>query len=113
SSIRRQQLLRGLLRGGKRLTSGNPIEKDPQRHSKRKEATMNDSTIEPIIDGVWGVYIPQLFASALAPDKWGIEEEDIKVLKEGPEHEHYWETWDKVLNNASRADDEGKTWTLH
>jgi hypothetical protein len=29
-----------------------------------------------------------------------VSAEDYAVLEAGPEHEHYWDTWETVLNNA-------------
>jgi len=48
-----------------------------------------------------GVYIPQLFAKECATSFEGINYGDLKVLLEGPDHEHYWDAWDSVLNDAS------------
>lgn len=61
-----------------------------------------------------GIYIPQNFAEIFA---WravhGVEEKDLVLLLEGPESEHYWETWDHVLQNAVLRDAEGNEYTLH
>jgi hypothetical protein len=46
-----------------------------------------------------GIYVPQVFAENFG-DNWGISGEDLAILKEGPDHEWYWETWETVLNNA-------------
>ena len=48
-----------------------------------------------------GIYIPQMFGKDCASSFNGINFEDIKVLIEGPEHEHYWDAWDAVLSDAS------------
>jgi hypothetical protein len=52
------------------------------------------------VDGSWGIYVPQRFINNVNPAMWHIKPEDIEVLKAGPDHEHYWETWDDVLNYA-------------
>lgn len=72
-----------------------------------------NQTIKVIIDGAHGIYVPQIFVESFNAAEWGIEEEDIKVLKEGPSHEYYWDTWETVLNNAEFKDEDGKVWTLH
>jgi len=58
-----------------------------------------------------GVYIPQNFAEELRTD-WlhNVEQEDLDILAQGPDYEWYWETWDRVLNNAYYEDDNGNIW---
>ena len=55
---------------------------------------------ECIIDGASGIYVPQRFAREYAAHWYGIAREDREILLSGPEHEHYWEAWDAVLNDA-------------
>ena len=47
----------------------------------------------PAIDGHHGVYVPMEFAASFADD---IDVDDREILLAGPDHEWYWETWDKV-----------------
>ena len=48
-----------------------------------------------------GIYIPQNFAGEVDHSLFtGYSQEDIDILLEGSDHEHYWETWDYILNNA-------------
>ena len=63
-----------------------------------------------IISDANGVYIPKIFAEGF---EWEISEEDREILKVGPEHEHYWETWDDVLASAKYMDEKGYVWHLH
>lgn len=66
---------------------------------------------ECIIDGASGIYVPQRFAREFR--NWnGVDPEDWAILEEGPDHEHYWEVWDDVLNGAEFTDAKGETWTL-
>ena len=68
-------------------------------------------TIECIIDGSHGIYIPQVFAERF--ENWqGITEDDLAILLNSPAHRDYWEVWDSVLATASYKDDDGHTWTL-
>ena len=63
-----------------------------------------------IISDANGIYIPKIFAEGFG---WEISEEDREILKVGPEHEHYWETWDDVLASARYMDQYGYMWELH
>lgn len=50
-----------------------------------------------------GQYIPQAFATCwkdreLAVE--GVSDQDWFVLETGPNHEHYWDTWNDVEQNA-------------
>lgn len=64
-----------------------------------------------IVDSHHGIYIPQVFITDFEGWK-NIKEEDADILKDGPEHEYYWDAWDTVLQNAYFAD--GCTiWRLH
>ena len=62
-----------------------------------------------------GVYIPRDFAEGFEFSEQGwknVNQEDLNILKEGPEHEWYWETWFDVVNNAYYVDAGGKCWNL-
>jgi hypothetical protein len=57
-----------------------------------------------VSDG-WGIYIPQHFAKTIKREfVTGVGEEDWKILEAGPDHEHYWDAWAGVLDNASVND---------
>jgi hypothetical protein len=56
-------------------------------------------------DSARGVYIPQCFATDVRRELvTGVSDEDYKVLEAGPDHEHYWEAWQDVLDNATIQD---------
>jgi hypothetical protein len=66
-----------------------------------------------LVNSSHGVYVPKAFIEHYDPTKWqGISDDDIAILKAGPDHEHYWETWDDVLGHASFTEGRHK-WTLH
>lgn len=57
-----------------------------------------------MVDSRHGQYCPKIFIEEIFIDKWsGISKEDVEVLL-NPENEdyqdYYWDTWDRVLNNA-------------
>ena len=62
--------------------------------------------MELLIDGAYGVYVPQRFAQRYAAHEFGICKTDWQTLLAGPENPDYWEVWDEVLANAKTAKDE-------
>ena len=72
---------------------------------------MNEQ-LEILADAACGICIPQHFADACYPEKWGIPQASIDVLLNGPDNPEYWDAWDWVLDMASREHN-GHTWTLH
>lgn len=70
-----------------------------------------DTTIECIVDGAHGIYVPQAFAEQSIG--WhGIDPEDLAILRAGPDHADYWEAWDVVLATAFYKDSDGCVWML-
>ena len=65
-----------------------------------------------VVDGSWGIYCLQKFAERFDLRQWGVEQEDIDILLEGPDHEWYFETWDDVIDNAEYVDDDGYKWFI-
>lgn len=53
-----------------------------------------------LVDGSWGIYVPQQFVRLYDPAYWGVSDEEVAILLAGPSHEHYWDTWDRVLREA-------------
>tara|TARA_R110000796_G_scaffold30122_15_gene80791 strand:- start:2261 stop:2986 length:726 start_codon:yes stop_codon:yes gene_type:complete len=52
-----------------------------------------------------GIFIPQYFAESYESDMWEpISVEAITILKEGPESEQYWDTWQEVLDSVETID---------
>lgn len=71
-----------------------------------------ENKVSCILDGCRGIYIPQTFAQCFDTDKWGVSQEDVEILLSGPDHEHYWDAWQDVIDNASILEN-GNEWTLH
>ena len=63
-----------------------------------------------LLDGHRGIFIPQAFGQIITAD---IQEEDRSVLQDGPDHEHYWDVWEDVLNTCTWTDADGVTWSLY
>jgi hypothetical protein len=54
-----------------------------------------------------GVYIPKYFAESIRRDRVrGVDAEQFDILLAGPDHEHYWDVWTEVLDNATVVGDE-------
>lgn len=69
-------------------------------------------TMECLIDGHHGIYVPQVFAESYNPETWtGVMFREI--LKQGPDHKDYWDAWDYTLNEAVHTDENGQKWTLY
>jgi hypothetical protein len=62
-----------------------------------------------LIDGSWGIYVPQRFAQNYPQY---IDPEEADIFETGPEHEHYWDTWDEVLERTILTDFEGNRYRL-
>lgn len=62
-----------------------------------------------------GVYIPRDFADF--GEHWaGVKEEDLEILRRGPDHENsqnYWDVWDSILYNATYVDENQNVWSLY
>lgn len=67
-----------------------------------------------IVDSHHGMYVPQLFATHVDLTQWNMGEDDerLTILREGPEHEHYWDVWVEVLDDAHHVDPYGGNWHL-
>jgi hypothetical protein len=61
-----------------------------------------------------GVYIPRDFTYHVSFEHVAnVSEEDWVILEAGPDHEHYWDTWEDVLRNAEVTSDEGVKYFLN
>ena len=70
--------------------------------------------IQIFFDSNRGVYIPQNFAEEIKRESVeGVTAEDWESMEAGPDQGWYWETWERVLNNAIITDEKGIKWTLH
>jgi len=73
--------------------------------------------ILPWLNDARGIYIPRDFAKSFADrgkSVQGVSAEDWEILDAGPDHYHYWDAWEDVLNNATVTDHvTGITYTLH
>lgn len=79
---------------------------------KDKEKSIQEETEEKIeeqqeepavlVDGAHGIYIPQIFVDEYLnlARAMKLSQEDIDILRAGPDHEWYLETWDDVLNEV-------------
>ena len=60
-----------------------------------------------------GIFIPQTFAERYS-DSWNLGNSDaLDILKEGPDHPEYWESWECVLNEATFKDNDNNYWRLY
>lgn len=72
------------------------------------------SGIELLLSDSRGQYIPRDFANECGDHPgWEHVKDDIEYLKQGPDAEHYWETWDDVLGSSTFTDKNGHKWMLY
>lgn len=66
---------------------------------------MTKPEIQLLLTDARGVYIPRDFAECMDRDcVSGVSDDDWAILEAGPEHEHYWDVWTDVLDNATATD---------
>jgi hypothetical protein len=71
-----------------------------------------EDAVTLLLDARIGVFIPQDFIKMYG-DTWsGIEDDDKKILLEGPDREDYWDVWLKVEKDAFLMKGQYK-YTLH
>jgi len=63
-----------------------------------------------LIDESRGIYIPNNFYHNFDFASWNLNSSDYRELS-SPDNEHYWETWQELLDNAVYYDIQG-TWRL-
>ena len=71
------------------------------------------SGIRLLVSDHHGVYVPQAFVEMYDNEQWGISQEDMDILVDGPDNESYWDTWDSVTGDASLKDINGNIWYLY
>lgn len=73
------------------------------------------SDAELLADSARGVTIPQFFAQTIRRDfVVNVNDDEWKILEVGPIHEHYWDIWADVLDNARLTNpDTDKTYYLY
>lgn len=71
--------------------------------------------MECYIDSALGIYVPKQFAiQTLRHCISGVCQNDLDILKEGPDHEEYWESWETVLHSAILQEPGSSVkWTLY
>jgi hypothetical protein len=71
------------------------------------------NNIELYADSNRGIYIPQHFIESCTEGWSGISDENRAILAAGPEHEHYWDAWESVLDSARFKLADGRVFSLH
>jgi hypothetical protein len=77
--------------------------------------------LEPLlwISDARGLSIPRDFANCFISlvERYrrvdGVEDDQWRILEEGPDNSEYWKCWDEVLRDAVITDDNGVKWTLY
>ena len=60
-----------------------------------------EQNISCAVDGCHGIYAPQRFTELYDRNPAGPScgREDWEIVQAGPDHEHYWEAWESVMDN--------------
>ena len=66
-----------------------------------------------LVDSARGSYVPQAFIELYDKAAWHVSSADAEILRAGPDHPDYWDTWDNVLNCAHYVAHDGRTFTLY
>ena len=70
------------------------------------------SGIDIMVSDRYGIYIPQIFVNKYNIEEWdNVSGDDWEIVREGPNHEWYWEAWQAITENAT-CSHEGNTWRL-
>lgn len=67
-----------------------------------------------IVDGSWGIYVPQQFCQRYQKVD-GVNQEDWDACLAGPDHKDYWEAWDTILGDwqYEETDIQGRIWRVY
>lgn len=75
-----------------------------------------------LISDAVGIYIPQEFCRMLrevsnmpnevSAKDVGLNPEDVSICLGGPDHDYYWEAWNRILGNYQYTDNTGAVWSL-
>ena len=69
--------------------------------------------VECLLGDFRGQYIPRDFIASFDIKEWGIDPESWEAnVCADPEHEHYWDAWEEILNHAEFHKD-GYVWRLY
>lgn len=81
---------------------------------------MKNQNIILLLDSARGAFIPRDFITDGLNNvdekhcsNWHINTDDALLLALGTDLEWYWETWERVLNDAYFIADDGRKFTLH
>ena len=70
------------------------------------------SGINILVSDHHGIYVPQVFVNDTDIKMWdNISSDDWEIVREGPDHEWYWESWNTITNNATYSEG-GNVWRL-
>ena len=72
------------------------------------------SGIQILVNDGFGIYVPQKFVESFDPTVWGfdIDDNDLTIIKLGPDNEYYWDAWDSIVRRA-KCNSNGYMWYLN
>ena len=69
--------------------------------------------IECMLSDAQGIYIPQAFTTIAQFERFdGITRGDWDICASGPDHEHYWDAWQEILDHAMWTGQDGIRYRL-
>jgi len=69
-------------------------------------------TVELVVDGSAGIYVPYHFAQLFGDQLKNVKPEDLETLLDGPYDEWYWEAWQNIEMNGT-IEFQGEDWTIY
>lgn len=64
-----------------------------------------------MVDGSYGIYVPKRFYDNVELEQWNINKDEYKDLS-SPDSEHYWDTWDELVDKAKFVTKDGTEYKL-
>ena len=93
---------------------------DSYEKSEETCEKIEETCLELLIDGSWGVYLPKQFIDSRPDWHWSTRQirkqccaDTIEILRAGPDSDSYWDAWEEVLNVEFVDPHTGKKITLH
>jgi len=73
----------------------------------------NYESVELLLSAARGIYIPRDAAEFLINNSWSGFDKDLLNDLQDPKSDYYWDSWQRVLDNAVYTTEAGREYRLH